>query len=1012
MLKKVIFSVLLLSLILPMTVMAGTVTLPKTGQTTSYATGDDGALQRGVAWPNPRFTDNTASGHQTVTDNLTGLMWTKDANLPGTYKTWQQAMDYVASMNSGAGTYGYTDWRLPNRKELFSLVDRAMYNPSLPSGHPFINVQSYHYWSSTSYASATSVAWIVDMGGGYVSAYAKSLSYYVWPVRSGHVDPLVNLAISKTGTGSGTVTSADGSINCGSTCSALFSQGASVTLTANSDNSTLWTFAGWSGDCTGTSSTCTLTMSAAKNVTATFNQSCTYTIVPTSKNFPSSGGSYSVDVYPNVATNAGYCTWTASSNASWITINSGSTGSGNGTVAYTVAANADTSQRTGTLIIAGQTFTVTQSGIDCSSKTLTPTSKNFTSSGGSDSVGITANTGCSWTASSNASWITINSGSTGSGNGSVSYTVSANTSTSPLTGTMTIAGKTFTVTQDGAPCTYSITPTTKNFTSTGGSDSVGVTANTGCTWTASSNASWITINSGSTGSGNGTVNYTVATNTSTSPLTGTMTIAGKTFTVTQDAQSGCTYTILPTSASVASAGGGSTVAITTNTGCTWTATSNNPTWITVSPSNGTGSGSVTYTATANTSTNSRTGTLIIAGQTFTVSQEGTCGYTINPTTKSFTAAGGNDIVGVTASKSLCQWTATTNADWITITSGSAGTSSGTVAYTVAANTTTTSPRTGTLTIAGLTFTVTQDPPCTYSIAPTSKSFTASAGGDSAIVTTASGCPWSASSNNPDWITITSGSSGTGNGTVVYKVTANTGLNLRMGTLTIAGKTLTVSQDPPNIATLTVIKQGSGDGTVTDSLGKLAFTGNTGIASYNTGTDVILTASPSIGSTLKAWTGCDSTTGSQCILKMTAPRTVTVEFSIPITPIYDFNGDGKSDVLWRNTTTGDVYIWLMNKTSITGGDFVVKGLTADWDIKGVGDFNGDGKADIVWQNTNNGDVYIYLMDGTKILINGYALRGIPKEWDFKKLGDFDGDGKTDILWQNTTTGDVAIWGSTT
>ncbi|KJU86467.1 protein containing DUF1566 [Candidatus Magnetobacterium bavaricum] len=249
--------------------------LPKTGQTASYSTGDDGALQRGVAWPSPRFT----AGTNTVTDNLTGLMWTKDANLPASTKTWQQALDYVASMNNGAGTYGYTDWRLPNRKELFSLLDRATYNPSLPTGHPFTNVQSDVYWSSTSCAGIASGAWVVHMSGGTVYAPDKSYVSYVWPVRSGHVDNLVNLAISKAGTGSGTVTSSPAGINCGSTCSASFYPDTSVTLTATADSGS--TFTGWSVDCTGTSSTCPVTMSAAKNVTATFATVAPTATVPT-----------------------------------------------------------------------------------------------------------------------------------------------------------------------------------------------------------------------------------------------------------------------------------------------------------------------------------------------------------------------------------------------------------------------------------------------------------------------------------------------------------------------------------------------------------------------------------------------------------------------------------------------------------------------------------------------------------------------------------------------------------
>ena len=102
-------------------------------------------------------------------------MWTKDANLPGTSKTWQEALDYVKGINTGTySNFGYTDWRLPNRKELQSLIDRNRYNPTLPSGHPFTNVQGVYYWSSTSYAISSYNAWIVSMGYGYVDDVSKS----------------------------------------------------------------------------------------------------------------------------------------------------------------------------------------------------------------------------------------------------------------------------------------------------------------------------------------------------------------------------------------------------------------------------------------------------------------------------------------------------------------------------------------------------------------------------------------------------------------------------------------------------------------------------------------------------------------------------------------------------------------------------------------------------------------------------------------------------------------------
>ena len=175
--------------------------LPQTGQTLCYGTfgnydvipcsgtGQDGDIQAGVAWPSPRFTDNG----DTVTDNLTSLMWTKNANVPGASKTWQEALDYVKGMNNGTyPNFGYTDWHLPNRKELYSLVDHTQYNPALPSGHSFTNVQLGSYWSSTTDAQHTSDAWYVYFPYGWVGFTSKTLSYdpnFVWPVRAGQAVP-------------------------------------------------------------------------------------------------------------------------------------------------------------------------------------------------------------------------------------------------------------------------------------------------------------------------------------------------------------------------------------------------------------------------------------------------------------------------------------------------------------------------------------------------------------------------------------------------------------------------------------------------------------------------------------------------------------------------------------------------------------------------------------------------------------------------------------------------------
>jgi len=253
---------------------------------------------------------------------------------------------------------------------------------------------------------------------------------------------------------------------------------------------------------------------------------------------------------------------------------------------------------------------------DPCTRTISPTSQSFTPTGGTGSSTVTATTGCTWTAVSNNTWISVTAGASGSGNGSVSFTVAANTGTSTRVGTLTIAGSTYTVTQ-AAPCSYTISPTTRSHTAAGGSGSVTVTAAAGCGWTATSGASWVTIGSGASGSGNGTVSYTAAANTATSARTATLTIAGKTFTV-DEAAAACTFTVSPRTITEDSAGGTGTIAVTTQAGCAWSATEG-ASWITLTGS-GPGSGSTAFTIAANTGTTSRTATLTVAGLTVSVTQ--------------------------------------------------------------------------------------------------------------------------------------------------------------------------------------------------------------------------------------------------------------------------------------------------------------------------------------------------------------------------------------------------------
>jgi hypothetical protein len=143
-------------------------------------TGEDGEYRKGIARPNPRFTD---LGDGTVIDNLTSLIWTKNAQqIPGVL-TWQGALDACNILEYA----GYDDWRLPNIKELQSLLDYGRSYPALPEGHPFLNVRSSYHWSSTTFEAISTMHTVnVNLGNTEQSITAKSNISYVWPVRGGH----------------------------------------------------------------------------------------------------------------------------------------------------------------------------------------------------------------------------------------------------------------------------------------------------------------------------------------------------------------------------------------------------------------------------------------------------------------------------------------------------------------------------------------------------------------------------------------------------------------------------------------------------------------------------------------------------------------------------------------------------------------------------------------------------------------------------------------------------------
>jgi len=371
---------------------------------------------------------------------------------------------------------------------------------------------------------------------------------------------------------------------------------------------------------------------------------CTYSISPLSQSFASAGGTGSAAVSSSTG-----CSWPAASNAGWITITSGGSGGGNGTVTYTVETNSSTSSRTGTMTIAGQTFTVTQAG------SVPPTTSSFDLRVTSASVGSVS---LAWNKATDPAAVNYNL-YRGTASGNYETYADLNVATTSYTFTGLTPGVTyyFAISYDTwtagesdysdevsqtvpavvsqtmsaevsqtapAACLYSISSLGRSYGSAGGTGRATVASSTGCGWGAASDASWMTITAGGSERGNGTVAYTVEANKSASSRTAALTIAGQSFRVTQASSQSeiCTYNISPASHSFPNTGGSGTLSISCRSGYSWTV-SGAPEWINInSAGSGTGDGAVTFSLERNSGKHRRRGELTVAGQTLVVEQAG------------------------------------------------------------------------------------------------------------------------------------------------------------------------------------------------------------------------------------------------------------------------------------------------------------------------------------------------------------------------------------------------------
>ena len=374
----------------------------------------------------------------------------------------------------------------------------------------------------------------------------------------------------------------------------------------------------------------------------TVASACTYSVYSDLDSDYENTGTNLIAGTVGVTTNVSSCPWTATSSVPWAVILDNASAAGSANVDIAIAPNTTTSVRSGSVTIAGNTFTFTQDAgsTDICSVGLDPSTATAPAAGGSGSIAATlSNSSCAPFAEAypDSSWITItNSSNLLLASGPVTYTVAPNNGPA-RTGAIAVGGNATTITQAAPSCYFTLSTSPVIAPVGGGMGSITVTPTpSSCAWTAtSSSTSQVKVTSGASGTGTGTVKYTVEPNTG-GPITPTITIgnsvATSVFTIDQASAYTCTFTLTPTPVSVTSNGTSNFVTITASYGfCKWTAASNNPDSLTITgATSGTGTAAVYYSVAQNATGASRTLTLTAGCQTFTVNQDGSTAAN-NPT---------------------------------------------------------------------------------------------------------------------------------------------------------------------------------------------------------------------------------------------------------------------------------------------------------------------------------------------------------------------------------------------
>lgn len=564
--------------------------------------------------------------------------------------------------------------------------------------------------------------------------------------------------------------------------------------------------------------------------------------------------------------------WDARPNVDWLSV-SPTHGVGSGSVTYQVAPYNAVSTREGTLTVGDKTVTVFQYGRRMKLSSYKEACDYFAHP---IPVVVEALAITSWHVSENASWIQLlNEGKRDcTGSATLSFSVAENPSWKARTGTVTIGAETLTITQEGrTELEFSVTPPTATAHVSGGNGYLAVTATPDLPWTVQSESSWVTIFNGSkSGSGNGNVAFVASPNNTLADRIGRITIipgdsslSARTVIVQQAA---ATASISRTAYVYEASGGAVSVDVTVNDIVEWSVVENLD-WIGVNGSSSrTGPGSVTITALANNTIYPRSGTLTIAGKTFTVSQKGR-GVEIEYDNKRFETKGGWESISVNPDGNGSWQPVASDPEWIllewnTVTNGPAE-----VSYIVAPYIGDGTPRVGTITIGDKTVYITQSP-YELDITPRAETVTGNAGEGEIGISASIGDVWQAIITEPSWIKIVTGyDAGTGSGTVRFTYTENNTGVTRTGKIIISGEAYTLTQNARIAVDISATAEGGGS--------------VSGAGSYTLGEQATLTAIPNSGYEFLYWTGSAGET-LQNPLRVTADvaKSFTAHFG-PLTP---------------------------------------------------------------------------------------------------------------------------------